>query len=583
MTDSLLRGRFSDIVSSAATRAKQVVAARTKAAPPTPPTTSPSGIRRRIEIAVRDEGFEAAERVIQTYEAELWAGLAKVAEPLDPPRALTYAHRAVALDPRLTYVRRLLRLSNRLGELRPPERVLETALAREEEAPEFFHQRLRWLRVWRGFLEHGFPIPDKRSRREIDPLPDTVIYCMHNSLPHDSSGYATRSHGLLTSLQAAGMNVRAYTRFGYPWDSSRRQKIEPLTDFPDEDVVDGITYHRLRTLEAGWGQVSVDRYMEAYADELERVARIERPAVIHAASNFMVGIPAVVAARRLGLPVIYEVRGMWEVTRESREPAWKDSEQYEAYVRLETQAATGADAVITLTEALKAELIRRGVPAERITVVPNSVDPDQFAALPRDCQLEQELGLVGKRTVGYVGSFTQYEGLDDLLHAAGIAIDRGLDDLRLLLVGDGLELPRLRDLVTDLELQDHVIMPGRVPFADVQRYYSLIDVAAFPRKPLPVTEMVSPMKPFEAMAMEKAILVSSVGALAEIVRDGETGVVFEKGDVDSLVAAIERMVADPGLCARLGKNAREWVVANRSWERAARTTTDLYRKVQGAN
>ncbi|MEA2595996.1 MAG: hypothetical protein QOF01_2465, partial [Thermomicrobiales bacterium] len=267
----------------------------------------------------------------------------------------------------------------------------------------------------------------------------------------------------------------------------------------------------------------------------------------------------------------------------SREPAWKDSEQYEAYVRLETQAATGADAVITLTEALKAELIRRGVAAERITVVPNSVDPDQFAALPRDCQLEQELGLVGKRTVGYVGSFTQYEGLDDLLHAAGIAIDRGLDDLRLLLVGDGLELPRLRGLVADLELQDHVIMPGRVPFDDVQRYYSLIDVAAFPRKPLPVTEMVSPMKPFEAMAMEKAILVSSVGALAEIVRDGETGVVFEKGDVDSLVAAIERMVADPGLCARLGKNAREWVVANRSWERAARTTTDLYRKVQGAN
>jgi glycosyltransferase involved in cell wall biosynthesis len=151
----------------------------------------------------------------------------------------------------------------------------------------------------------------------------------------------------------------------------------------------------------------------------------------------------------------------------------------------------------------------------------------------------------------------------------------------LLIVGDGQELEKLRELVIDLELEDHVILPGRVPFEDVQRYYSLIDIAVFPRKPLPVTEMVSPMKPFEAMAMEKAIIVSSVGALEEVVIDGETGVIFEKGNIDSLVEALARTVNDPELCARLGKNAREWVVANRTWDGAAQRTVDIYRQLQG--
>jgi PEP-CTERM/exosortase A-associated glycosyltransferase len=577
MTDSPFRRRLGALVSSAAGRTKSAVSSRLAA---TAPPESPPSVRKRIVTALDEQGFEAAEGVIRSHEAGLWDYLARVSEPIDRARALEYAERAISLDPQPSSVRRYLRLSTALGVIRPPQRILDLALGFDEdaEAPGSFHRQLEWLRVWRGFLEDGYPLPAKRAEPAFRPLPNTVLSCLHNSLPHDSSGYATRSHGILQSLRAAGMNVRAYTRFGYPWDSARRKKIVPMPDFADQDEVDGITYHRLRTLDTGWGQVSLDRYLEAYTDELERVIQRERPGIIHAASNFMVGLPSVAAARRLGLPVIYEVRGMWEVTRASRETGWKNTEHYDAYVRLETEAANGADAVITLTEALKAELVERGVPAAKITVVPNSVDPGLFTATPRDRDLERALGFAGKRVVGYIGSFTGYEGLDDLLHAASVVLDRGVD-LRVLLVGDGAEMPRLRELVAELELGEQVVLTGRVPFADVQRYYSLIDIAAFPRKPLPVTEMVSPMKPFEAMATEKAILVSSVGALAEIVEDGKTGMIFQKGDIDSLADVLERMVRDPDLCRRLGENARAWVEANRSWERAAATIVALYRAV----
>jgi PEP-CTERM/exosortase A-associated glycosyltransferase len=479
------------------------------------------------------------------------------------------------------YLNAFIEHSEAMGSLVETTDKLERGIDLLPDPPPNLDRQLVRLRVWKRFLEEGADLPIRRATPSYEPIPNKVLYSLHNSLPHDSSGYATRSHGFLRGLTAAGMTMAVYTRRGYPWDSLRRKKVFPLPEIAETDEIDEIVYHRMPTSDEGWGQIPFDSYLAAYAAALERIVRAERPSILHAASNFMVGIPTVIVGRKLGIPVVYEVRGMWEVTRVSREPFWKDSDHYRAYVNMETGAARGADVVITLTNALKEELVERGVPVDKINVVPNSVDPNQFSAIPRDEELARELGLEGKRVVGYVGSFVQYEGLDDLLNAAAVAIDNGVD-LRLLIVGDGKEMAKLRELVIDLELEDHVILPGRVPFEDVQRYYSLIDVAVFPRKPLPVTEMVSPMKPFEAMAMEKAIIVSSVRALEEIVIEGETGVIFEKGNIDSLVDALERTVNDPELCARLGKNAREWVVANRTWESAAQRTVEIYRQLQGA-
>lgn len=533
-----------------------------------------------IEAKVAADGLDAAEPLIMASQARAWLTLSKLAQPVDPIRALDYTQRTYTFDPTPPIERRLHQLLFRRGDIVVPERLFRSSLEATGGAKTRYEvERLAMLQSWKTLLVNGFPMPERRSTPAIEPIPDTSLYFLHNSLPQASAGYATRSHGLIRALQTAGISVLPYTRYGFPWDLKENRRSHPRPDFPLEEVVGDVTYRRLRTLAAGRGQIPVDRYMQACADELEAVARVERPSVIHAASNFSTGLAAVSAARQLGLPVIYEVRGLWEVTYVSRDPAWGESELFQTYVRLETQAATEADCVITITSALKEELIRRGVPADRITIVPNSVDAGAFTPEPRDRELEQQFGLEGKRVVGYIGTFTHYEGLDDLLYAVSYLIDQGVDDLHLLLVGDGAAFPELQELVRELELQENVTLTGRVPFSDVHRYYSLIDIAPFPRKPLPVTEMVSPLKPFEAMAMEKAVLVSSVAALAEIVDDGTTGLIFEKGNLDSLAAALRRLATDPQLCTQLGKNARQWVISNRSWERAGATVAGIHREL----
>ena len=535
-----------------------------------------------IDHVHREQGLDAAELIARQCSAELWARLAGSAEAADVDRAFAYAQRAAELDPRGDYLRLAARLGIRLGQIRMPERLLsQWSSAEDPGSHEHYARILDQIRAKRQLLDEGYPLSPRRERPIYVPIPRKVMYCLHNSLPHHNAGYATRSHEVLRSVQALGITMLACTRAGYPWDMHRGKRSADLPDFAVEDVVDGVVYRRLPAPDGFWGEIPIDRYVRMCADQIVQVARVERPALLHAASNHVVGLATIAAARELGVPAIYEVRGLWEITRISRQPEWQKSDEFALAVCLETQAAMEADGVLAITGALRDELVRRGVPESRITVVPNSVDARRFAEMPRDRELERSLGLEGLPVVGYIGSFTQYEGLDDLLVAVKSIVDRA-GDFRVLLVGDGAEKTHLETLIRELDLERYVILPGRVPFEDVSRYYSLIDIAVFPRKPLPVTEMVSPMKPFEAMAMEKAVLVSSVAALAEIVRDGETGIVFEKGNVDELAEELLRMLRDEALRLRLGAQAREWVAINRSWSRAAASITDRYRALEGA-
>jgi glycosyltransferase involved in cell wall biosynthesis len=566
-----------DLVPAAALARVREPSPATKPAWPAPKDR----LLQSLDWKAEHEGLDAAEQLVVSNHAKALVALSKLAQPHDLGRALGYAQRAYDLDPQAAIARRLQQLLFARGDIVISERLFRSSLeATGGPVTRYEVERLGRLQGWKSLLLHGFPLPERQTTPQIDPLAQKVIYFLAHSLPQNGSGYASRSHGLLGGLQSTEYSVVPCTRYGFPWDRADNQRVEPRPEFPLEDNVNGIRYRRLRTLAAGRSQLPPDRYMQTCADEFEAFARAERPSVIHAASNYEVALPAITAARRLGLPVIYEVRGLWEVTQASQNTGLDGSELFETQVRLEAAAAKAADRVIAITNPLKAELVRRGVSGDRITVVPNSVDPQRFVPVARDLELQQQLGLEGKRVVGYVGSVTHYEGLDQLLYAASFLIDEGMDHLHLLLVGNGVALPRLQGLVADLELTDNVTLTGAVPFDEVNRYYSLIDIAPFPRKPLPVTEMVSPLKPYEAMAMEKAVLVSSVGALAEMVQDGDTGLVFEKGNIDSLVDKLALLVGDPELCGRLGKSAREWVIANRTWERAGAVVAKIYRELE---
>jgi glycosyltransferase involved in cell wall biosynthesis len=208
-------------------------------------------------------------------------------------------------------------------------------------------------------------------------------------------------------------------------------------------------------------------------------------------------------------------------------------------------------------------------------VLPNGVHTDRFERRPRDPELAAELGVVGKTVIGYAGGLVDYEGLDLLLRAVHELVSRR-DDLHLVVVGDGPVEGRLHALAGELGLGRHVTFTGRVPHDDVARYLSLVDIAPFPRLPLPVCEAISPIKPFESMAMGKAVIVSSVAALTEIVDDGNTGLVFEKGSASDLARVIERYADDPELRARMGDNARTWVRAERDWSHITGIVDDVY-------
>lgn len=442
------------------------------------------------------------------------------------------------------------------------------ALHLQDEAQKSAHSNIQIGRT-------GFPFPDTRANPAFDVEPRRVLYLVHNSLPYSAAGYATRTHGLLSALNREGWHIDGVTRLGYPYD------LPGMADIPDVAAIDDIgnvTYRRLLSGREIERKNPIFHYTEKYADAVAHLAHEERPALLHAASNHLNGLAAVTAARQLGIPSIYEVRGLWEVTRGSRDASWMQSDEFHFLASMEADVARGATRVITITSALRDEMVRRGVDSNKIRIVPNGVDTSRFTPIPRDEELASQLNLVDCTVIGYVGSVLDYEGLDLLLESAEI-LNRTREDFHLLVVGGGAELRRLQQKCRDRELDHVVTFTGRVPHEDVERYYSLIDIAPFPRLPLPVCEMVSPLKPFEAMAMSKAVIASDVAALAEIISPGVNGFLHAKGDVDSLVEMLTKLLDDPDLTRRIGERSRTWVTENRDWTRLATNVADIYREI----
>lgn len=408
--------------------------------------------------------------------------------------------------------------------------------------------------------------------------PKRICYVLHNSLPYSTGGYSTRSHGVAGGIQQAGYEVIVLTRPGFPADI--KPDLHPSA-IPAEDCIDGIRYLRTPRPQRLGDSKALLSYVPQSANALEKHLRELRPELVVAASNHVVALPALIAARRLGIPFVYEVRGFWEITRVSRDSVFGDSAAFAVQRLLEAKVAQNADHVFTLTEPMREELIGRGVKGDRIDLLRNSCDPSRFLPRERDSVLAERLGIpISVPVIGYIGTFVEYEGLDDLAAACALLKQRGIE-FRLLLVGNentsGLDrgpiTAKVAAVAAAAGFSDWLIMPGRVPHEDVESYYSLIDVAPFPRKPLPVCEMVSPMKPLEALAMEKAVIVSSVRALTEMIQDGKTGRVFEKGQINSLADALEALIQQPELRAALGRQGREWVQSERTWQRIGQLFT----------
>ncbi|GGK73516.1 glycosyltransferase family 4 protein [Ornithinimicrobium pekingense] len=429
----------------------------------------------------------------------------------------------------------------------------------------------------------GWTPPARDGRRPepgaLDPV--SVVSVLGQSLPLRSGGYATRSHGILTSLVRRGWTMNAVTRLGFPydlwWSHDDDRVVAPV------DVVDGVPYHRLLPEGArSYPRTPLLPYVEAGAQGIADLARTHRASLVHASSLYDVGMAGLTAARQVGVPFVYEMRGLKQLLESARQPQFAESPRHRYLDLLEGTVAREADALFVITEALGRQMVAMGVDPDRVTVVSNGVDVSRFEPRERDEELAQRLGLSGTTVIGYVGGLVHYEGLD-LLFEAVSRLGRTRDDFHVLVVGDGAHERALHRTVRQLGVEDRVTFTGRVSHDLVEDYLSLVDITPFPRKPLPVCELISPIKPFESMAMEKAVVASDVAALAEIVQDGVTGRLFTKGDADDLARVLGELIEDPEQRRSLGRAARAWVVAERDWDRITDAVDGVYRQLLGSS
>lgn len=317
----------------------------------------------------------------------------------------------------------------------------------------------------------------------------------------------------------------------------------------------------------------------ATARRLVDVVEKEKPDILHAHSPCLNGIAALYVGKRLGIPVVYEMRATWEDAAVNLSGATEDGVRYRLSRALESFVLRRADAVVTICEGLSREIVNRGIPAPRVTVVPNAVDVTKFTApLERDKELARELGIDDRPTAGFIGSFYDYEGLELLIRSIPQVCAK-VPNAMIVLVGDGPVRHSLERQAAEIGVDKNIVFCGRVPHEDIERYYSLVNVFVYPRKPIRLTELTTPLKPLEAMAQAKTVLASDVGGHRELITPGETGCLFPAGDSDRLAEALTELLTNRQRRAALKTQARKFAEQERTWAQSVRRYEAVYQRL----
>jgi glycogen(starch) synthase len=393
-----------------------------------------------------------------------------------------------------------------------------------------------------------------------------VLHILDHGLPLHS-GYTFRTRAILKAQMRAGWQVAAVT-------GPRHGAFDAA-----EETVDGIDFHRTAPPVRWPSPFREWREIGAFARRIDEVVESFQPDVLHAHSPVLDAMAALRVAKRRQLPLVYEIRAFWEDAAvgngEGREGSWR----YRLTRWLETRAVDRADHVAVICEGLKRDLLARGVDPGKIIVSPNGVDLSLFGTpAPREAALAHELGLDDAEVIGFIGSFYDYEGLDDLI-AAMPALVTSRPRAHLLLVGGGPAEQKLRAQAAASPVADHIRFIGRVPHDQVERYYGLIDVLAYPRKRMRLTDLVTPLKPLEAMAQRRLVAASDVGGHRELIRDGQTGTLFPPGDPRAMARSLAGLLADRGDWEARRDRGRCFVESERDWARNVARYAPVYQKL----
>jgi PEP-CTERM/exosortase A-associated glycosyltransferase len=394
-----------------------------------------------------------------------------------------------------------------------------------------------------------------------------ILHVLHTSLPF-IAGYTIRSRYIIEHSKRLGCELAVVSSTQHANGNALFEIVQDVPHFRTQNSLPKLPAAAKETY-AMW----------ALARRLKEVVRAWRPDVIHAHSPVLVGLPALRVARSFRIPLVYEVRDLWENASVDRGKFVVDSPMYKIARRLETIVFQRAQAVVTICESLRNEIAPRV--RGQLHVVGNGFDAASFVPRQKKAEILKRWNLEGRRVIGYIGTFQPYEGLEDLVRAMP-KILKQLPDAHLMITGAGGVQSELERLTAELGLTPHITFTGRVPHEDVLDLYAATDLLAYPRISTRTTRITTPLKPVEAMAMGKPVVVSDLPAMRELVKPGETGLVFCAGDSDDLARVAGELLADPERCERIGQRARQDVLENRQWSKLVEGYLPIYEAAREA-
>lgn len=397
-----------------------------------------------------------------------------------------------------------------------------------------------------------------------------VLHVFDHSIPLHS-GYTFRSRAIIRQQQALGIETCHVTSAKHG-----NKKIEV-------EEIEGLKFYRSGPISGLLSKLPLLKqlsYIEPLVKRILEVIAIEKPQVIHAHSPALNGLAALRAAQQSGLPVVYEIRAFWEDAAVDHGYCKERDFRYRLTRAMENYVVKRANAVTTICEGLRDDLINRGFNRNKFTVIANAVNIEQFELITAQDKMNnngliESLKLQHCDVLGFLGSFYAYEGLDLVIDAMPSLLARH-SNARLLLVGGGPQEAALKAQVEALGLQEKVIFTGRVPHADIGKYYSLVDLLVYPRKSMRLTHLVTPLKPLEAMAQGKAVIASDVGGHKELISDNETGFLFSAGDSQELAQRLVELLADKNKLNSVVHAGRAYVEDVRNWQNSVRNYLPIY-------
>ncbi len=393
-----------------------------------------------------------------------------------------------------------------------------------------------------------------------------ILHILDHSIPLQS-GYTFRTRNILRHQRALG------------WDTVHVTGLKHIDAQAALEEVDGLRFYRTPdqpSLTSRLPVLNQWHVVQTLAKRIAEVIELEKPDILHAHSPALNGLAALQANKKYGLPVVYECRAFWEDAAVDHGTSKEFGLRYRLTRAMESRVFSKADAVTTICEGLRLDIVDRGIPGSKVTVIPNAVDIEHFSTgRAVDPQLMSSLSLDGKIVLGFIGSFYAYEGIPLLLDAMPEML-RSCPDLRLLLVGGGPQETLIKLKIAELNLDDYVMMTGRVPHTEVQDYYDLVEIFIYPRLSMRLTDLVTPLKPLEAMAQGKLVLASDVGGHKELIRHGENGCLFRADSAGDLAGAVVEMLQNKQSWPEMRQNGRDYVEQDRNWSNSVSHYKGVY-------